>query len=126
MRRRQIKRKIGRKKSPSITENNQEPDFSVGVRMAVTEPLVEEDDPAPVVVRRRSGSVKRNRDGTVITGKRKQLGAIDSDTKPVIAKKVSTKKKTLKTRRVVTGQTERQVMDSALDRLTNPDDHQQN
>ncbi len=126
MRRRQIKRKIGRKKSPSITENNQEPDFSVGVRMAVTEPLVEEDDPAPVVVRRRSGSVKRNRDGTVITGKRKQLGAIDSDTKPVIAKKVSTKKKTIKTRRVVTGQTERQVMDSALDRLTNPDDHQQN
>jgi hypothetical protein len=77
-------------------------------------------------MRRRSGSVKRNRDGTAIIGKRKQLGTIDSDTKPVIAKKVSTKKKTIKTRRVVTGQTERQVMDSALDRLTNADDHQQN
>jgi hypothetical protein len=126
MRRRQIKRKIGRKKSPSITENNQEPDFSVGVRMAVTEPLVEEDEPAPVVVRRRSGNVKRNRDGTAIKGKRKQLGAVGSETKPIIAKKVSTKKKTIKTRRVVTGQTEQQVMDSALDRLTNTDDYQQN
>lgn len=126
MRRRHIKRKIGRKRSPSSIENNQEVDFSVGATMVVTEPLPEEVDIAPVVVRRRSGNVKRNRDGTVIKGKRKQLGTVGSGSKPIIAKKVPTKKKTVRTRRVVTGQTEQQVMDNALDRLTNADDYQQN
>ena len=98
----------------------------MGARMVVTEPLPEEVDIAPVVVRRRSGNVKRNRDGTVIKGKRKQLGTVGSGSKPIIAKKVPTKKKTVRTRRVVTGQTEQQVMDNALDRLTYDNDYQQN
>ena len=126
MRRRQIKRKIGRKKSPSSIENDQEINFSVGARMRVTEPLAEEEEITPVVVRRRSGNVKRNRDGTVIKGKRKQLGTVDSDSKPIIAKKVPANKKAVRTRRVVTGQTEQQVMDNALDRLTYDNDYQQN
>ena len=74
-----------------------------------------------MVVRRRSGSVKRSRDGTAVTGKRTTLSSISEQTAPVIAKKVSTKKPVIKTRRVVTGQNDNQVMDDALDRLTNSD-----
>ena len=125
MKRRQIKRKIGRKKSSPVVEI-QEPEFSVGGKTTISMPHELDDDTAPVVVRRRTGGVKRNRDGTVIKGKRRQLGSAGSGDKPIIAKKIAAKKKVVKTRRVVTGQTEQQVMDNAIDRLTNTDDHQQN
>jgi len=126
MRRRKIKRKIGRKKSSPAMESNLESEFSVGAKTAIDEAYGGDDDIAPVVARRRSGSVKRNKDGTIIKGKRKQLGTVEKSSKPVIAKKVAAKKKAVKTRRVVTGQTEQQVMDNALDRITHTDDYQQN
>ena len=116
MRKRQIKRKIGRKKSqPSEAVSQNESESTIGGFYD------DEDDIAPVVVRRRSGSVKRSRDGTAVTGKRTTLSSISEQTAPVIAKKVSTKKPVIKTRRVVTGQNDNQVMDDALDRLTNSD-----
>ncbi len=129
MKRRQIKRKIGRKKSSSGTKP--EVEFSTAAKRVPGDPTeVEEDDfVAPVKVRRRAGSVKRNKDGSVISGKRIQLGGTErdsADTPPVIAKKVSTKKKTVKTRRVVTGQSENQMMDDAISKLTDNDDYQQN
>ena len=107
-------------------ESNLESEFSVGAKTAIDEAYGGDDVIAPVVARRRSGSVKRNKDGTIIKGKRKQLGTVEKSSKPVIAKKVAAKKKAVKTRRVVTGQTEQQVMDNALDRITHTDDYQQN
>jgi len=129
MKRRQIKRKIGRKKSSSGTKP--EVEFSTSAKRVSGDPTeVEEDDfVAPVKVRRRTGSIKRNRDGSVISGKRRKLGDIvdeEGDTPQVIAKKVSTKKKTIKTRRVVTGQSESQMMDEAISKLTDNDGYQQN
>jgi len=116
MRKRQIKRKIGRKKSqPSEAVPQNESESTIGGFYD------DEDDVVPAVVRRRSGSVKRSRDGAVVTGKRTTLGSVRQQADPVIAKKVSTKKPVIKTRRVVTGQNDNQVMDDALDRLTNSD-----
>jgi len=127
MKRRQIKRKIGRKKAPISAKS--EIEFSANAKKIVNETYEVEEEIEPITVkrRRRTGSVKRNKDGTVVAGKRRQLSDSGDDgfETPVIAKKVSAKKKTVKTRRVVTGQSENQVMDDALDRLTN-DDYQQN
>ncbi|MDE0556859.1 MAG: WD40 repeat domain-containing protein [Candidatus Poseidoniaceae archaeon] len=116
MRKRQINRKIGRKKSqPSEAVQQIEPESTIGGFYD------DEDDVTPVVVRRRAGSVKRSRDGAVVTGKRTTLRSVGEHAAPVTAKKVATKKAVVKTRRVVTGQTDNQVMDDALDRLTKDD-----
>ena len=116
MRKRQIKRKIGRKKQQSSEAVSQIESEST------TEGFYDdEDDVTPVVVRRRSANVKRSRDGTVVTGKRTTLVSAGEQDAPVTAKKVATKKAVVKTRRVVTGQNDNQVMDDALDRLTKND-----
>ncbi len=117
MRNREIKRKIGRKKSQSS---------EAAVPQVESESTIagfydDEDDVAPVVVRRRSANVKRSRDGTVVAGKRTTLVSADEQVAPVTAKKVATKKAVVKTRRVVTGENDNQVMDDALDRLTKND-----
>ena len=106
MKNRQIKRKIGRKKSQSDSES------TIGGSYG------DEDVAEPVVVRRRSASVKRSRDGTVVTGKRTTLSSGNERATSVTTKKVATKKAAVKTRRVVTSQNDDQVMDDALDRLT--------
>jgi hypothetical protein len=116
MKNRQIKRKIGRKKSQS-NEDGQQTDSKSAMRSSYDD----EDDVEPVVVRRRSASVKRGRDGTVVTGKRTKLCSGDERAVTVTTKMVATKKATVKTRRVVTSQNDDQVMDAALDRLTKDD-----
>ena len=116
MKNREIKRKIGRKKSQS-NEDEQQSDSESAMRSSYDD----EDDVEPVVVRRRSASVKRGRDGTVVTGKRTTLSSGDERAATVTTKKVATKKAAVKTRRVVTSQNDDQVMDDALDRLTKGD-----
>jgi hypothetical protein len=116
MRKRQIKRKIGRKKQQSSEAVSQiESESTTGGFYD------DEDDVTPAVVRRRSANVKRSRDGTVVTGKRTTLVSAGEQAAPVTAKKVATKKAVVKTRRVVTGKNDNQVMDDALDRLTEND-----
>jgi Zn-dependent metalloprotease len=116
MKNREIKRKIGRKKSqPSEDELQSD-----------SEPTTEssydyEDIVEPVVVRRRAASVNRSSDGTVTTGKRTTLSSGDERAATVTTKKVATKKAAVKTRRVVTAQSDEKVMDDALDRLTKDD-----
>jgi len=116
MKNREIKRKIGRKKSqPSEDELQSD-----------SEPTTEssydyEDVVEPVVVRRRAASVNRSSDGTVTTGKRTTLSSGDERAATVTTKKVATKKAAVKTRRVVTAQSDEKVMDDALDRLTKDD-----
>lgn len=119
MKQRQIKRKIGRKKSAPADQPQDEIEFSVGVKTTLDEPY-EEEEIAPVVVKRRKGATKRERDGTVVKGKRKRLVDSDSRLAPKAVKKVSTKK-AVRTRRVVTSQSEQQAMDDALDKLTRDD-----
>ena len=116
MRNRQIKRKIGRKKTQS-SEDVLQSDSETTAEIYYDD----EDFVAPVVVRRRSANVKRSRDGTIVTGKRTTLSSGDEHATPVTAKKVATKKVAVKTRRVVTSQNDDRVMDDALDRLTKDD-----
>lgn len=116
MKNREIKRKISRKKSqPSEDELQSDPESTIGSSYE-DEEVVE-----PVVVRRRTASVKRSRDGTVATGKRTRLSSGDSRSTTVTTKKVVTNKTTVKTRRVVTAQNDEEIMDDALDRFTKDD-----
>jgi len=116
MKNREIKRKIGRKKSQSI-EDEQQSDSESTIEASYDD----EDDVEPVVVRRRVASVNLSSDGTVKTGKRTKLNSGDERSPTVTTKKVTTKKAAVKTRRVVTAQSDDQVMDDALDRLTKDD-----
>jgi hypothetical protein len=116
MKNREIKRKIGRKKSQPSEDELQSDSES-----AIESSYDHEDVVEPVVVRRRAASVKRSLDGTVTTGKRTTLSSGDERVAPVTTKKVATKKAAVKTRRVVTAQNDEKVMDDALDRLTKDD-----
>ncbi len=116
MKNREIKRKIGRKKQQSGEAVSQ-----IESESQLAGIYDDEDDVIPAVVRRRSANVKRSRDGTVVTGKRTTLVSADEQAAPVTTKKVATKKAAVKTRRVVTGKNDNQVMDDALDRLTKND-----
>ena len=116
MKNREIKRKIGRKKSQTS-----EDELHSNSESAIESSYDHEDVVEPVVVRRRAASVKRSLDGTVKTGKRTTLSSGDERVAPVTTKKVATKKAAVKTRRVVTAQNDEKVMDDALDRLTKDD-----
>ncbi len=116
MKNREIKRKIGRKKSQPSEDELQSDSES-----AIESSYDHEDVVEPVVVRRRAASVKRSLDGTVATRKRTTLSSGDERVASVTTKKVATKKAAVKTRRVVTAQNDEKVMDDALDRLTKDD-----